>query len=62
MEVAVGGLHLDLVRLAEAYADAVGGVEIAKAKLELAMAAANEANANAAASGGQDPGSHGPHG
>lgn len=49
LEVAVGGLHLDLVRLAEAYADAVGGVEIAKARLELAMAAANEANANAAA-------------
>ncbi|HVC99205.1 MAG TPA: M56 family metallopeptidase [Pirellulales bacterium] len=45
LEASVGGLHLDLVRLAEAYADAVGGVEIAKARLQLAMAAANELNA-----------------
>jgi hypothetical protein len=48
-EAAVGGLHLDLVRLAEAYADAVGGVEIARARLEQAQAAAQEANVGAAA-------------
>jgi hypothetical protein len=47
-EAAVGGLHLDLVRLAEAYADAAGGVEIAKARLEqITIAATHDPNATA---------------
>jgi beta-lactamase regulating signal transducer with metallopeptidase domain len=47
-ETKVAGLHLDVVRLAEAYADAAGGVDIAKARLEQAIAAAQEASAGAA--------------
>jgi hypothetical protein len=43
------GIHFDVVRLAEAYADAVGGLDVARARLEQAIATANEGNATTAA-------------